>query len=144
MQVEIDVRNPHQVESNGNFFSFGAFLRSGLNMGASEGRFLTPSSLFPERQQVACVHQLTQTWVSGSSPDVATIDLRGANYSDWQLCLNEEEAGGTSRGDQMGGPRWRSGRNGSNQRGATQLISFSLSVGLIGSLRPVDLLTKKL
>lgn len=41
----------------------------------------------------------------------ATIDLRGANYGDWQLCLNEEEARGTAMET-----RWVGcgGRNGSN------------------------------
>lgn len=43
------------------------------------------------RQQVACP-PVKPDFGQRNFSDAATIDLHGANYSDWQLCLNEEEA----------------------------------------------------
>lgn len=63
------------------------------------------------------MHQLTQRFSAA-----ATIDLRGANYSDWQLCLNEEEARGPAVETRWVG--W-GGRNGGNYADEERLIGFS-------------------
>lgn len=90
--------------------------------------FLTPVSLLQSyTEATSCMCPA----VNSSFSDVATIDLRGANYSDWQLCLNEEEARRTAMETRwVGRGRDQAGMGAtvltsSFQGGATPLIGLS-------------------
>lgn len=97
-----------------------------------------------QRQQVACVHRLTQSWVSGASPPlqqlICVVPIMVIGSFVWMRKRQEEQQwrpDGWAVVAGMGATTLTS----SFQRGATNW--FFLSVVLIGSLRPVDAQTKK-
>lgn len=97
-----------------------------------------------QRQQVACVHRLTQSWVSGASPPlqqlICVVPIMVIGSFVWMRKRQEEQQwrpDGWAVVAGMGATTLTS----SFQRGATNW--FFLSVVLIGSLRPVDAQTKR-